>query len=81
MTTVFIRNIFKASNGLYYKSFIIVIYDRNNTAIVIYDCNDSTTVIYNGNNSTIVIYDRNDSTIGIYDRNDSCQYYKTTITA
>jgi hypothetical protein len=27
-------------SGLYYKSFTIVIYDRNDSMIVIYDCND-----------------------------------------
>jgi hypothetical protein len=27
--------------GLYYKSFMIVIYDHNDSTIVIYDCNDS----------------------------------------
>ncbi len=58
-------------SGLYYKSFMILIYDRNDSTIVIYDHNDS----------TIVIYDRNDSTIVIYDRNDSGLYYKTTIVA
>jgi hypothetical protein len=28
------------SNGLYYKSFTIIIYDHNDSAIVIYDRND-----------------------------------------
>jgi hypothetical protein len=28
-------------SGLYYKSFMIVIYNRNDSTIVIYDCNDS----------------------------------------
>ncbi len=27
--------------GLYFKSFIIVIYDFNDSMIVIYDCNDN----------------------------------------
>jgi hypothetical protein len=30
-----------ASCGLYYKSFEIITYDRNDSAVVIYDCNDS----------------------------------------
>jgi hypothetical protein len=34
LTTIFFR-------GLYYKSFTIVIYDRNESTIVIYDRNDS----------------------------------------
>ncbi len=37
-------------SGLYYKSFTIVFYDRNDIPIVIYDRNDC----------PIVIYDRND---------------------
>jgi hypothetical protein len=27
--------------GLYNKSFMIIIYDRNDSTIIIYDCNDS----------------------------------------
>jgi hypothetical protein len=27
-------------SGLYYKSFTIVIYNRNGSTIIIYDCND-----------------------------------------
>jgi hypothetical protein len=29
------------TSGLYYKSFMIVIYDRNDSTIIIYDRNDS----------------------------------------
>jgi len=42
------------TSGLYNKSFMIVIYD----------CNDSTIVIHDHYDSTIIIYDRNDS--GLY---------------
>ncbi len=33
------------TKGLYYKCFMIVIYNHNNSAIVIYDCNDSANTI------------------------------------
>jgi hypothetical protein len=39
------------SCGLYYKSFTIVIYIRNDSMIVIYDCNDS------GQNYKTINYD------------------------
>jgi hypothetical protein len=29
------------TSGLYYKSFTIVIYNRNDSTIIIYNCNDS----------------------------------------
>jgi hypothetical protein len=36
---------------LYYKSFTIVIYDCNDSAIIIYDCNESAIIIYDCNDS------------------------------
>jgi len=32
--------IFALSSGRYYKSFTVVIYDRNDSTIEIYNCND-----------------------------------------
>ncbi len=29
------------TNGLFYKHFTIIIYNRNDSTIIIYDCNDS----------------------------------------
>jgi hypothetical protein len=66
---------------VYYKSFVVVIYDRDDSTVVIYDHNDSTVVIYDHNYNTVVIYDHNDNTVVIYDHNDSRQYYKTMILA
>jgi hypothetical protein len=38
-------------SGLYYKSFMILIYDRNDSSIIIYDRNDSSIIIYDRNYS------------------------------
>jgi hypothetical protein len=38
---MFVQRQVSYSCGLYYKSFTIVIYNRNDSTIVIYDCSDS----------------------------------------
>ncbi len=86
-TVILLNVVAPGTCGLCYKSFTIVIYDRNDSMIIIYDRNesmiiiydrnDSMIIIYNRNDSMIIIYDRNDSMIIMYDRNDSSQNYKT----
>ncbi len=49
------------TSGLYYKSFMIVIYDRNDSMIVIYDRNDSG-MYYKG--FTIVNYASEEHNLG-----------------